>query len=172
MDRLAVFLTKINRWIGTIVRWLIIVLIVMLIYDVIMRYVFNMPTIWAFDMGNMIGGSFFVLGISYAAVHKQHIRVDILYNRLPERAKGWLDIVLTLIFFYPTFGILLYKSIPNMIYSWRVKEKSLESFWQPPIYPVKTILVFSIILLVLQVTVDFIKSVNIVTGRSGNNELS
>lgn len=125
-----------------------------------MRYVFNSPSMWVYDISYMIGGTFFTLGMGYALLKKKHIRVDVIYVNLKNKTQALLDIVLTLIVFFPTFGLLMYKLIPWVITSWERKEKASGSFWLPPIYPLKTIMLIAIILLILQGISELCKDIN------------
>jgi len=72
LDKLLGGIDRLNAKAGAFTKWLIIVLTLILVYDVILRYVFNAPTIWAFDFGYMLGGSFFTLGMGYQVIF--HLR--------------------------------------------------------------------------------------------------
>jgi len=65
-------------WVGKLVGWMLIPMILSLAYEVVARYAFGKPTIWAYDMTFMLYGSFFMLGASYTLRKKGHIRTDML----------------------------------------------------------------------------------------------
>lgn len=69
---IALKIDKITLIIGNIVGWMLIPMILSLAYEVIARYVFGKPTIWAYDMTFMLYGSFFMLGASYTLRKKAH----------------------------------------------------------------------------------------------------
>ena len=60
---------------------LVIVLVVLMLYDVVLRYVVNAPTTWGNDMNTWLMGTSFVLSIAYAMSTDSHVRVDLLYNQ-------------------------------------------------------------------------------------------
>ena len=60
-------------------------------YEVIARYVFNAPTIWAFDVTYMLYGTLFMLGAAYALHKGAHIRTDFFWEQFSIRKKGWID---------------------------------------------------------------------------------
>lgn len=156
-----------SEWSGKAVSWFSVALMLVLTYEVIMRYAFKAPTIWAFDIGYMLGGPIFLVGAAYTLRRKGHVRIDMVYSRFSPRWQAYLDIIFTLIFFFPLWGILLVKLIPYVYYSWAFRENALESFWRPPIYPFKTVLPVGVALLLLQGIAEFIRSLNIVfKGRS------
>ena len=59
------FIDALNLFVGRSARWLVLILTGCFTYEVIMRYGFNNPTVWIFDVSYMLGGSFFVLGMGY-----------------------------------------------------------------------------------------------------------
>ncbi len=160
LTKIPQIIDPINEWVANLAKWLILILAILNFYEVLMRYVFNSPSMWVYDISYMIGGTFFTLGMGYALLKKKHIRVDVIYVNLKNKTQALLDIVLTLIVFFPTFGLLMYKLIPWVITSWERKEKASGSFWLPPIYPLKTIMLIAIILLILQGISELCKDIN------------
>ena len=72
-DGLIAFSKKIDRFTslaGNIVGWMLIPMILGLTYEVVARYAFGAPTIWAYDMTFMLYGAFFMLGASYTLQKK------------------------------------------------------------------------------------------------------
>ena len=67
---------------------LVIVLVVLMLYDVVLRYAFNAPTSWGNDLNTFLMGGSFVLSIAYAMSTDSHVRVDLLYNRADAAAPG------------------------------------------------------------------------------------
>jgi TRAP-type mannitol/chloroaromatic compound transport system permease small subunit len=165
MDRFLDSIDKINERVGQIAKWLVVILTGVLVYDVFLRYIFNAPTIWAFDIGYMLGGSFFTLGMGYTLLHNAHVRIDIFYSKFSPKKQAIIDIILSLIVFFPAFGLLFFQLIPYVYRSWAEGERSLESFWRPPIYPFKTVLLISVAFLLLQGVGVFIKNLRIILGR-------
>lgn len=68
-------------------------------YEVIMRYFFNMPTIWVHESSYLLLGMQYLLAGAYALLHGAHVRVDVVYNYLPERGRVGLDIFTSMFFF-------------------------------------------------------------------------
>ena len=78
----------ISRFFGAIAAVLVIVLVVLMLYDVVLRYAFNAPTTWGNDLNTWLMGASFVLSIAYAMSTDSHVRVDLLYNERPGRASA------------------------------------------------------------------------------------
>ena len=77
MTKIIRVIDSISAWSGKIVCWLVLIFTIVLGYEVVMRYVFNAPTKWAFDISYMLGGTYFWLGEGYTLLKKKHVRIDI-----------------------------------------------------------------------------------------------
>ena len=71
------------------------------------RYLFNAPTIWAFDLTYMLYGSLFMLGAAYALHKGAHIRTDFFWEKFSIRTKGLIDTISYIVFFFPSSTVLL-----------------------------------------------------------------
>ncbi len=58
-------------------------------YEIVMRYVFGRPTLWAHDVSVYALLWFAFLGLAPAERGGHHIRVDLFYRRLPPAARRW-----------------------------------------------------------------------------------
>lgn len=94
----------VNR-IGDVLGWLssvlFLLLLVNVVYDVVMRYVFNDVSIAFQEMEWHLFSSVFLLGVPFAIRSAGHVRVDVFYERLSLRAKAIIDLLGTLIFLLP-----------------------------------------------------------------------
>lgn len=169
MKKLSVFLGYIDRiseWTGKWIAGLVVVLAFVLAFEVTARYAFDKPTLWAFDIGYMLGGTFFMIGAAYTHLYKGHVRIDIIYNSLSPRKRALIDLIFTGAIFFPLWIAILWKLIPYVYFSWQIGERSLESFWRPPIYHFKTVMPVAIFLLLLQGVAEFIRDlVFVITGK-------
>lgn len=172
IEKIENFIDKLNFTVFKIARWIVLILSFTLFYEVFMRYIFNRPTIWSYDMSYMLGGIFFTLGMGYTLQKGIHVRVDVIYNLLKRRTQALIDVLFTLFVFFPTFSMLIYKLIPYVRTSWARQERAVGSFWMPPIYPFKTILLIAVILLYLQVISMFIKDCRILFKKESKDEES
>jgi TRAP-type mannitol/chloroaromatic compound transport system permease small subunit len=159
IDRLLRVIDSISEWSGRTVSWLVLVLTMVLGYEIVMRYVFNAPTKWAFDISYMLGGSYFMLGEAYTLLKKRHVRIDIFYARFSPKKKALVDVVFYLLFFFPLWGGLLYALIPYVYLSWSIGERSMQGYWMPILYPFKTVMPVALFLFLLQGVADFLRSV-------------
>jgi TRAP-type mannitol/chloroaromatic compound transport system permease small subunit len=169
MSRLIGVIDFINDWSGKTVSWLVLVFTLVLGYEIVLRYVFNAPTKWAFDISYMLGGTYFWLGAGYTMLKKKHVRIDIFYRNFSPAKKAWTDIFFSLIFFFPLWGILLYQLIPYVYLSWVTDERSMQGYWMPILYPFKTVMPLGVLLLVLQGVAEFLRAVLVLTRAEGSH---
>src|SRR5699024_6072345 len=144
--------------IGRIAAWLIIPMVAALVYEVISRYFFDSPTIWAYDITYMLYGSIFMLGAAYALAKDAHVRADIIYGYLPMRWQGAIDALFYLCLYFPTMAIFTYLTYKYALDSWKMGETIPTSPWMPIIYPYKTVMPVAGALLFIQGLSQFIKS--------------
>jgi TRAP-type mannitol/chloroaromatic compound transport system permease small subunit len=161
MKRLLNRIDRISELTGHAISWIVLLLTLILGYEVLMRYCFNSPTKWAYDISYMLGGTFFLLGAAYTLRMKAHVRIDLFYNQFSPRQRALIDVLFYLVFFFPLWIGLLYHLIPHVHMSWKLAERSLESYWRPPIYPFKTIMPIGVFLLLLQGLAEFVRSLTV-----------
>ena len=148
----------ISEWSGRIFAWMIIPLVFGLTYEVIARYAFNAPTVWAFDTAYMLYGSHFMLGAGYCLLRKGHIRTDIFYDKWPARRQGWVDALSYLLLFFPGMIFFFLASWDSALHSVMIRELSDASPWRPPVYPFKMVVPIAGLLLMIQGVSEFLKS--------------
>ena len=149
------YIDKLSEWSGKVFAWLIIPLIFALVFEVIARYGFNAPTVWAYDMTYMLCGTLFMMGVAFTIRHNAHVRVDVFYHTLSPRKKSVLETCLYIIVFFPVTVVLLVKGAGYFWESWVLRETAWVSPWRPVIYPFKAVLPVAALLIILQGMAEF-----------------
>lgn len=75
----------------------IVVSMVILINEVVLRYVFNAPTIWAHETTIFLCGIAFIYGGLYCSAYDNHIRVVLIYDLVPARIRRVFDIIISIV---------------------------------------------------------------------------
>jgi len=148
-----------SEWTGKIFAWMIVPLVLGLTYEVIARYLFDAPTIWAYDTAYMLYGGHFMLGAAYTLLRKGHIRTDFFYEKWPVRRQAMIDACCYLFLFFPGLLFFLLASWDNAYHSFRIGESSEASPWRPILWPFKMVMPAAAALLIVQGVSEFIKSV-------------
>ncbi len=87
-DRLSLFL-------GRVTMMMIVILVSVMFYEVVMRYVFEAPTLWANELSLWLAGFVFLLAGLYSMQQRNHIRIYLLYDAMPRWAQRACDVVST-----------------------------------------------------------------------------
>lgn len=145
--------------IGKLAGWLILPLVASLAFEVVSRYIFNKPTIWAYDLTYMFAGTLFMLGAAYALHRGSHVRVDFLLGIVRPRWQALLDLFLYLLLYFPAMILFFNVSVKFAAQSWAQQELFPQSPWMPPIYPFKTIIPITIGLLLIQGVAELLKAI-------------
>ena len=143
---------------GKIVGWFIFPMIFSLVFEVVARYMFNAPTIWAGDVSQILYGMFFMLGSAYALQRQQHIRTDFIYGKWSIRTRGMVDAALYILFYFPALGFFLWVGSDFAYRSILFNEKIVTSAWMPIIWPLKLAIPVSTLLLLIQGVSELLKS--------------
>lgn len=143
---------------GVLIAWLNLPLVVVVAWEVIARYFFHAPTIWSFDVTYMLYGTIFMLGAAYALHKGAHIRTDFFYEKWTVKTKGMVDSISYLVFFFPSIAMLLIASGNEAWYAWTIQETSEQTPWRPILWPYKSVVPVTCVLLLVQGLSEVIKS--------------
>jgi TRAP-type mannitol/chloroaromatic compound transport system permease small subunit len=149
MQIISQSIDALNEKIGVYSSYLVLPLVGVVVYEVFMRYVFDAPTSWGFEMTTFLYGVHFMLALAYAHKHDGHVSIDVFESRFPVKVRTKLRIISNLVIFIPTIGLLTIWAIKYAITSWGFWERASSS-WAPAIYPYKTLMAIGFVLLFLQ----------------------
>ena len=91
----------------------------------------------------------FLLGAQYTLKHDAHVRVDVVYSRLGERAKAWIDLLGGLLLLLPFSIAVLVFTWPGVLESWTIREESPDPGGLPR-YPLKAVVLLGFVLVIVQ----------------------
>jgi TRAP-type mannitol/chloroaromatic compound transport system permease small subunit len=144
---------------GSLLAWLTLPLVLVVVYEVLMRYVFDAPTAWVFDITYMLYAAIFMLGAAYALHKGAHIRTDFYFEKWSIRTKGVIDAVAYIAFFFPALITLLVIGADQAWYSYSLGETSDQTPWRAILWPFKAVVPLAMLLLLVQGISETIKSV-------------
>lgn len=150
MRRILGAIDAFTETVGKIGCWFAVGMIALMSYEVIMRHVFDSPSMWAPETTIMMAVSLYVLGFAYAERHRAHIRVDVIYNYLSPRGKAFVDVFGSLLFFFPLIALTTITAISWAQWSWETNELMPLTGWLPPAAPLRTMVAIGFCILTLQ----------------------
>jgi TRAP-type mannitol/chloroaromatic compound transport system permease small subunit len=154
-------LSTTTGWLG---GWLVVPMTLAITYEVVARYAFNAPTVWAYDVTYMLFGAQFMLVAAYTLLKGGHIRTDVFYERWSARTRATVDTVSYVFFFFPGLLFVLYASGVEAWHAWQIGERSDWTPWRPIIYPLKAVIPVSAALLLLQGFAELVKCLRVIRG--------
>ncbi len=152
----------INDWIGKIVAFLLIPAIFITAYEVIMRYFFTAPTIWAWELNLQFWAAIVLLSGGYVLLKNGHVRVDVVYNMFDIRKRAVLDIMAYLLIMICM--VLVIKYGLNLGIASFLKGERQATVWASPMWTIRMLIPVGCILLFLQGISETIKSLYIIRG--------
>ncbi|HZA02087.1 MAG TPA: TRAP transporter small permease subunit [Hyphomicrobiaceae bacterium] len=159
MRNFLFFIDSLSAWVGRAFAWLILVLTLGVSYEVFVRYVLGAPTTWAFDFSYINYGAMFLMAGAYTLSRNGHVRADVLYRFWRPRAQAVMDLVLYVIFFLPGVCALIYSGWLYARFSVQFREVSIFSPAGVPVFPLKTLIPLTGILLLIQGIAEIIRCI-------------
>ena len=157
MSPLVNQIERITTNIGIIAALTLVPLILTTTYEVLARYLFDAPTIWAYEVGYMLTGTHFLLGMAYTLQQGQFIRIDIFSQDMSAKTRALIDLcsysVILPLMMWLTYGLTSY-----LISGFIKNERSGQSAMNMVVWPFRVVFLIAFTLLALQVYAEFMKS--------------
>lgn len=154
------FLTTID-WVseksGKGISFLILLLSAVVLYEIVARYLFNSPTIWAHEISQMIFGTYVILMGAYVLKNGGHVNVESIYIRFAPRTRAVIDLFTWSLFFI-FCGLIFWKGAGMAWDSFLVRETGPTAF-APPIYPFKAMIPLGALLILLQGLAKYLRCI-------------
>jgi TRAP-type mannitol/chloroaromatic compound transport system permease small subunit len=150
LQRLILGIDQLSKTVGHAFAWCIAILTLGTCFEVLVRYVFNDPTSWAFDMSYLMYAGVFYMAGAYTLSRAAHVRADMLYRLWRPRVQAGVELALYCLFFFPGVLALVIAGYGYGVESLRIHEVSVNSPAGIPIWPLKIMIPFGAGLLALQ----------------------
>ena len=156
--RLADAVDALTRFFGKAIAWLILPMVLSLVWEVVARYFFDAPTIWAYDMTFMLYGTFFMVGSAWTLQRGGHIRTDVYYMKWSKRTQARVDLACYLVLFFPAMAVFGWLGWEYFWKSFQQNERIVTSPWLPIVWPFKFTMPLAAALLLLQGVAECIRA--------------
>lgn len=171
--KLSAVIDAINRLIGKNVAWLILVAVLVSSYNAIIRYLGNSLPLWVplprssnalLELQWYLYGTVFLLASAYTLLTNEHIRIDLVSNRLTKRTRDWIDLVCHSLMLVPFAGLMVWLAVPWFVRSYVSGEVSRNAGGLV-IWPAKLMVLVGFSLLLAQAFSEIIKRIGVLAGR-------
>ncbi len=172
--RLSKTIDAFTQGVGTLAYWLIPIVVLVGVWNVGGRYIGraigqNLSSNVLIELQWYLFSIIFLLGASFTLKHNGHVRVDVMYARWSPKTKAWVNLLGALLFLIPFGILLLYFSWSAVLFSWSIQEMSPDPGGLPR-YPIKTFILISVALLIIQGISEIIKNLAIIRGYTIESE--
>ncbi|KAB2916353.1 MAG: TRAP transporter small permease subunit [Hyphomicrobiaceae bacterium] len=161
---LSRIIDAINRLLGRVVAWLLLVAVLVSAVNAIVRKALNVSSNAWLEVQWILFGAVFLLCAAWTLLSNEHIRIDIVNGALPKRAQNWIEVVGHTLFLIPMCLVLVATGWPFFLRSLGVNEQSTNAGGLP-IYPSKFLIPLAFAILLIQAMSELIKRVAIMRGR-------
>lgn len=124
LRRLAGFIDSINELVGNAIAWVTLLMVLVVFIDVVMRYLFNTSFVFTQELEWHLFSAVFLIGAGYTLLHDGHVRVDIIYQAVSEKARAWINLIGVIFFLIPGCYLVIYTSYNFTYDSWSTLEGS------------------------------------------------
>ena len=172
--RIGGMIDRFNQRVGSAISWLVLLMTLLGVYNAVTRKLSQTIGI-DLSSNSYIEGQWymfsliFLWGGAYALKNGVHVRVDIVYSKLGQRGKAWVDVLGTILFLIPLCLLILWISVPYAMDSWHVMEDSPDPNGLPR-YLIKSAIPIAFVLLLAQAFSELVKNIAVLRGIRGDGD--
>ncbi len=152
------------EYLGRVVAWATLLMVIITFVVVLLRYLFDTGWIAMQESVTYLHAMVFMLGAAYTLKHGGHVRVDIFYQRFGMRGRAWVNLLGTLFLLFPLAIFIFTVSWDYVADSWKVLEGSREAGGLPGVFLLKSLILVLPATLLLQGLALFLKSLVVLRG--------
>lgn len=161
----AIFwIDKISSWANAVACLSLLAMTFIVGFEVASRYLFNSPTIWAWDINVQLMLLLLMLGLAETYRRDAHVRVDVFTAALPPRARAVLDLLFAPVFFL--IAVILVWTGWEYFYQSYSRLQTASTVFAPPLYPIKFTIPLGGLLLLLQGFIKLIRDLSVAASRA------
>lgn len=142
-------LDSVVRAVGEWSSWIWTILMLLIVVQVLQRYVFGFGSIQMEEMQWHLFAVGFMLGLGLTELRERHVRIDVIAEAMPMRLRLWIEMVGIVVFLLPFCVFVIWWSIPYVQESWVANEVSAAPGGLPYRYVLKGVITVAFVLLAM-----------------------
>ncbi len=150
MKKYIAAVDSLNERIGNGISWMTFLLVLVVCFDVVTRYIFKSSSVGVQELEWHIFAVIFLMGGAYTLKHEKHVRVDIFYSRMNERKQALINLAGTVLFLIPFCLLIIFSSSDFVWNSFSIGESSPDPGGLPFRFILKAVLPLSFFFILLQ----------------------
>jgi len=150
-----------TEWSGRSVAWLVLAMVLLICYDVAMRYLFQQGSVALQELEWHLFALIFLLGAAYTLKHDEHVRVDIVYQsqRLSDRHRAIINILGIVLFLFPFCTLILISAWPFVENAYFYNEGSPDPGGLPYRFILKGSILLAFVMLMIQGFAELLRNI-------------
>ena len=159
---------SLTEWVGRMASWLVLALVLLICYDVAMRYLFQQGAVALQELEWHLFALIFLLGSAYTLKHDEHVRVDIVYQSrfMSDKSRAWITVLGTLFLLLPFCILILVTAWPFVENAFYYNEGSPDPGGLPYRYLLKGSLLVAFGLLALQGVANLLRNILFLSNKT------
>lgn len=149
---------KVNSIAGKVASWFNVLLVILVGFDVLFRYLLNTTSVWVMELEWHFFALIFLLGGGFAFQKNQHVRVDVFYDKFSEKEKAEVNFWGGVLFLLPWTIFLMYTSFGYAQTSFWIRESSPDPGGLPARYIVKYAIFLGFLLLFIEALISIVEN--------------
>lgn len=172
LAKLVNIIDRMSERSGQAVAWLVLILVLLVCYDVAMRYLLHSGSIALQELEWHLFSLIFLFGAAYTLKHDEHVRVDLLYSnrRFSDKHRAIVNLSGTVLFLVPFCILVIYASWPFTMGSYAINEVSPDPGGLPYRFLIKAAIPLGFFLLLIQAIAEISRNILILKQASGTKE--
>jgi TRAP-type mannitol/chloroaromatic compound transport system permease small subunit len=167
IERLADGIERMIDWLGRLAAWLGLALVLVVAYDVLGRYVLGGASVATQEFEWHLLPPIALIGMSYTMRHREHVRVDVFYDKFPPKVRAAIDLLAAVL--TAVIAVLIIKLSLNYVWqSYRIGEGSPDPGGLPYRFILKAFIPLGFALLFVQAIAQCIKTWIALVGSSND----
>jgi TRAP-type C4-dicarboxylate transport system permease small subunit len=141
--------------ISRVAMFIVAFIVLIMFYEVVMRYVFEKPTLWVNEMSLWTAGMVYLLAGLYVMQQRGHIRIFILYDMVPRSIQRLFDLLSTLFICLFCAAVVWggWGEARDKLLRW----ETFGTAWDPPIpATMKPLILITVVLIAIQAVANLI----------------
>jgi TRAP-type mannitol/chloroaromatic compound transport system permease small subunit len=170
LDKIIRIIDAISEWTGRAVSWLVLAMVLIIAYDISMRYLFRIGSGTLQELEWHLFALVFLFGAAYTLKHDAHVRVDIIYQSrwMNDRRRAYVEIVGTMLLLIPFCILIIVSSLPFVANSYAMGEGSPDAGGLPYRFLLKAAIPVGFGFLALQGVAQMLRAIVTLSQASPN----
>ena len=150
------------------VSFIIYALVIIIVLQVLLRYVFDQGAVALEEMNWHFYAILFMTGLTYAELENKHVGVDLLSSKFSSRTKGIIGLLGYTLLLLPFLIIIFNHSLPFVYDSFRTMEKSLSPSGLSYRFLIKSLIPISALMLFASTILKILHFIKMIKDNDGN----